>query len=183
MTTAQFIILGIVIGFNNLAVALALGSLGHNDKRYRIVSVFTAVEFVVPLIGLWVGQAAATHMGTAAVWVGPLLLVAIGVWTIVVSYKGKENEDRLIRQIASYWALILLALVLSADNLIIGFILGLGDVSPLRLALVIALFSGTFTWLGVTLGAKMRRVWENRVTVIAGILLIALGLADAVGWM
>ena len=45
------IVLGVVIGANNLSAALALGALGHGHHRSRIVGVFAVFEFTVPLVG------------------------------------------------------------------------------------------------------------------------------------
>jgi manganese efflux pump family protein len=181
MTFLQLFILGTVIGFNNLAVAMALGSLGQNARKLRIVSVFTVFEFLVPLLGLWLGRAASGFIETTGWWISSLLLVLLGIWTIIFAFRQESKDSHLLSSMTSYRALILLAMGLSIDNLIVGFSLGLGDVIPLVLATVIALFSAVFTWIGIDLGRKLERIWENRATVLAGVLLVALGTADAVG--
>ncbi|MFN2373354.1 MAG: manganese efflux pump MntP family protein [Cyclonatronaceae bacterium] len=181
MTFLQLVILGTVIGFNNLAVAMALGSLGQNAKKLRIVSVFMVFEFLVPLLGLWLGKASSGFIESTVWWISSLLLVLLGIWTIIFAYRQERRDSRLLRRMTSYRGLVLLAMGLSIDNLIVGFSLGLGDVTPLVLAMVIAFFSGVFTWIGIDLGRKLKRIWENRATVLAGAFLIALGIADALG--
>lgn len=54
-SATSLIILGAVIGANNLAVSLALGSLGQSGRYLRIVPVFGFFEFVMPPIGLSIG--------------------------------------------------------------------------------------------------------------------------------
>jgi manganese efflux pump family protein len=181
MTFLQLVILGTVIGFNNLAVAMALGSLGQDAKKLRIVSVFTFFEFLVPLLGLWLGKASSGVIGSKVWWISSLLLVLLGIWTIIFAYRQESRDSHLLRRMTSFWGLVLLAMGLSIDNLIVGFSLGLGDVTPLVLATVIALFSAVFTWIGIDLGRKLKRIWENRATVLAGAFLVALGVADALG--
>ncbi|TVQ10427.1 MAG: hypothetical protein EA364_12400 [Balneolaceae bacterium] len=179
MTTLQLLILGTIIGFNNLAVAMALGSLGQQERKVRIVAVFTVFEFFVPLLGLWLGHSAAAYMESTGWWISSLLLILLGVWTIIFAYSREEKDHQLIKSVTSYKGLILLGMGLSLDNLIVGFSLGLGDASPLTVATVIALFSAVFTWIGIDLGRKLKRIWEHRATITAGLLLIALGIADA----
>lgn len=43
--------MGLVIGSNNLAAALAMGILGNQERWWRILVVFGAFEFLMPLVG------------------------------------------------------------------------------------------------------------------------------------
>jgi putative Mn2+ efflux pump MntP len=181
MTLIQLLALGLVIGSNNLAAALALGALGQASRRVRIVAVFSVFEFVIPLVGIGLGQAAAHWVATHAEWASAALLVALGVWAIAVGMRDTRDDERLARHATTWYGLMLLAGGLSIDNLIVGFSLGLGSVDPLAVAATIAAFSATFTWVGLGLGNASRRHWERWSAVGAGVLLVALGVADALG--
>lgn len=176
------IVLGIVIGANNLSAALALGALGHGRHRWRIVAVFAAFEFTVPLLGALVGQAVATTIADRVPWLGAVLLVGLGVLVLASVLRRGNPDGRLVHLATSWRGLIVLAAGLSVDNLVVGFSLGLESVPPLALAGTIVVFSSVFTFLGVTVGNDLRRHWERRTEIIAGLLLIALGIAVAVGW-
>lgn len=176
------LVLGVVIGANNLSAALALGALGHGHHRWRIVGVFAAFEFTVPLIGALLGQALATAIADRVPWLGAVLLIGLGILVLASVLRRGNSDDRLARLATSWRGLILLAAGLSADNLVVGFSLGLESVPPLALAATIVVFSSTFTFLGVTLGDDLRRHWERRTEIAAGILLIGLGIAVAAGW-
>ena len=181
MTPLQLLALGLVIGSNNLAVALALGALGQASRWARIVAVFGVTEFVVPLVGIGLGRTAASRLVTSAEWIGAALLVGLGVWAITVGVRQSTDDERLARRATTWHGLVLLAGGLSIDNLLVGFSLGLGSVDPVLVAASIAACSVVFTWVGLRLGNSSRRHWERRSAVAAGILLVALGVADALG--
>jgi len=176
------IVLGVVIGANNLSAALALGALGHGHHRSRIVGVFAVFEFTVPLVGAYLGQAVATALADRVPWLGAVLLIGLGV-LVLASVLRRGHPDGRLAQLATSWrGLILLAAGLSADNLVVGFSLGLESIPPLALAGTIVLFSSVFTFVGVTVGNDLRRHWERRTEILAGVLLIGLGIAVAAGW-
>lgn len=172
--------LGAAIGANNLVVALALGALGQAPRRWRIAGVFGLFEFAVPLIGLLIGRGLSGTLAEAGRWVGAALLAALGL--ITLRPDGPEDE-RLAERVTTTWGLAGLAAGLSLDNLLVGFALGLGEVSPLLVATVIACFSVSFTLAGLQLGAAGRRHWERPARVAAGVALVALGVGVGAGWI
>ena len=176
------IVLGVVIGANNLSAALALGALGQGHHRWRIVGVFAAFEFTVPLLGALLGQAVATAIADRVPWLGAVLLIGLGVLVLASVLRRGHPDGRLTHLATSWRGLIVLAAGLSADNLLVGFSLGLESIPPLALASTIVVFSSVFTFIGVTVGDDLRRHWEQRTEVIAGLLLIGLGIAVAAGW-
>ncbi len=183
ISVVQLVVLGVVIGANNFSAALSLGALGQVSRRVRIVGVFGAFEFVVPLIGASIGQALALTLAGVARWIGAALLLAVGAFTIVAGARQQDKDERVARLVTSWRGLVVLASGLSVDNLAVGFGLGLGRVEPLALASTIAVSSMAFTWVGIGLGNDMRRHWERRSELAAGGLLICMGIAAAAGWL
>lgn len=175
----ELLILGVAIGANNFAVALALGALGQAPRRWRIAGVFGAFEFAVPLLGLLVGRGLADVAAGAGRWIGAALLAALGVWTLAVAARGRGRGESLGSRVTTWQGLAGLAAGLSLDNLVVGFALGLQRVSPLLVAGVIAAFSVTFTLAGLALGAGGRRRWLRPTELAAGValLLVAAGVA------
>jgi putative Mn2+ efflux pump MntP len=177
------LLLGVVIGANNFSAALALGALGQAKRRARIVAVFAVFEFVVPLVGAIVGQALAVTLAAGARWISAALLLAVGAFTIAAGVRDTNRDERIATAVTSWRGLLVLAAGLSADNLAVGFGLGLGRVEPVVLAGTIVVFSTVFTWVGISLGNDMRRHWERRSELVAGGLLVCLGVAAAAGWL
>jgi len=175
------LIIGAVIGSNNLAVALALGALGQAARRFRVMLIFGIFEFFIPLFGIWLGANAARAIGLHAQQVGAILLGGLGLYAIISGLRKKEDHVRLAYLATSWGGLVTLAAGLSLDNLLIGFSLGLGEVSPLSLAITIMCFSVLFTWVGMHLGRISSQNYERMARVGSGILLVALGVSSWVG--
>lgn len=185
MTAAELLAIGVVVGLNNFAVALMLGALGQRRRRWRIAGVFAVFEFTVPLVGLLAGAALAEALSDAGRYFGAALLVALGAMAVRSATRrapgASSDRDRVARQVTTWGGLLALAAGLTADNLVVGFSLGLGDAEPLLLAGTIALFATTFTLIGIEIGAKGRRDFERAARLGSGLLLVALGLAIALG--
>src|SRR6056297_1682066 len=183
MSITQLVALGLVIGSNNLSAALTLGALGQRSRRTRIVGVFGVFEFLVPLVGIALGQTLANSLEDHARWISASVLFALGGMSLRTGLRRHRADDRLARRAASWGGIVLIAAGLSVDNLVVGFGLGVADRPAIAVASTIAIFSMTFTWIGLDLGNEARRHWESRAEVGAGLLLIALGVASAADWL
>lgn len=179
----ELLILGVVIGANNFAAALALGALGQAARRWRVVAVFGAFEFTIPLLGMWLGQRASGWLAGQFGWLSWALLAMLGGWAVREGLRHRADDERLARRVTTWRGLGGLAAGLSVDNLIIGFGLGLTRLSPLSVATTIAVFSMGFSWLGMRLGCQARRHWEKWAKVGSGALLLALAIAMWRGWI
>ncbi|HPA14587.1 MAG TPA: manganese efflux pump [Desulfobacterales bacterium] len=182
MTLIDLVLLGIVVGSNNLAVALTLGALGQAELRYRIMLVFGVFEFCVPLVGIRLGSATAKAIGSYANIMGAVMLFGLGLLSVIEGIRDRGNDDRLAQRVTRWRGLVVLAAGLSTDNMVVGFSLGLGKVDPLTVAGTIAFFAVLFTWLGIRLGRESRRRWERSAKIGAGALLMGFGVASGAGW-
>jgi putative Mn2+ efflux pump MntP len=179
----QLLLLGLVIGSNNAALALALGALGQDRRRWRIVLLFGFFEAMVPLVGMWLGHELAARLTRDMAWAAPAALVVLGLWSLLEALRGGGRDSRLAARMTTWSGLLVLALTLSVDNLVVGIGLGLERrEAPLRIAATIGAFSMAFMWGGLRLGDKARRHWERYARVAAGVLLVAVGIALGLGW-
>lgn len=183
MTLVGFLILGVVIGSNNLAVALALGAMGQAVHRFRVMLVFGLFEFVMPLIGIVLGAATARVIGLQTNIVGTVLLIGLGLLAVIGGVRNRRQDEKLARYVTHWSGLLFLGLGLSIDNVVVGFSLGIGRADPLAVAATIACFSVMFTWIGMNLGHESRRGWEQAAKIGAGVLLVAFGAANGMGWL
>lgn len=179
----DLIALGLVIGSNNLAAALALGAMDENVPRTRIVLVFGAFEFAIPLVGVGLGAVVARELEANVGWIGSILLALLGGWTAARGLFRRVNDKKLERRLTRLSGIVLLAMGLSVDNLLVGFSLGLVESSPLVIASTIAVFSMVFTWLGLRLGDHSRRHWERMTLTASGLLLIGLAIWSLFGFL
>lgn len=173
---STLLFMGFVIGSNNLAAALAIGTLGEQGRRGRILLVFGIFEFLMPLVGVWLGEQASSVVGDAGAVLSVIILLGLAAVSFYAATKPAHEDKALARKITTWKGLIVLELGLSLDNLIAGFGLGIreGELSPFLLALTVALFSIGYTWLGLVVGNKVATKWQNYAEVGAGVLLCAL---------
>lgn len=180
MSAAQLVALALAIGANNFAASLALGSLGQAHRWPRVALVFGAMEFVVPLVGIVLGRASARLIGDVTAWLGPALLIALGVWIATAPLRqGTRDTERLARRVGTWGGLVALSFALAVDNVVVGFSLGLGTVDAVRVAALIAVAAVVFSVLGLHVGRASRRSWEAAATVAAGVALVAVGVWSA----
>jgi putative Mn2+ efflux pump MntP len=153
------------VGLSNFAAAIAIGVSGVDTRtRLRVGLVFGVFEAGMPVVGLALGSALAESLGHAARWAGAVLLIVVGGYSLV-----------------STWRLILGGLALSLDNLVVGFALGTYHVSIVSGALIIGLVSVTLALVGLELGARIGQWAGERGEQLAGVMLISVGVAIAAG--
>jgi manganese efflux pump family protein len=167
------------LGASNLAASIGIGMAGvDNRTRLRVAVVFGLFEAGMPLTGLAVGRVASRQFGSAGHVVGAGLLVAVGVYTIAQGlYSGHGTEVGTHRS----GRLLLTALALSIDNLVVGFALGTFHVAFAVAAAVIASISVGMSLVGLEIGGRVGSAFENRSEIVGGVVLIAVGIALAMG--
>jgi len=180
LTLAVF---GLVIGANNLTVSLTLGAIGQRKRRGRILMVFALFEFLVPLIGVWLGQQVTVALVAHIAWLSPALLAGLGLVTLLSALGSRRDREKLARAVSGWRGLIALSAGLSSDNLVVGFGLGLRGTSPLALATTVMCCSVAFAWLGLQVGHRVQRDYEATGSAITGVLLILLAGASLAGWL
>jgi len=179
----QLLILGAIIGSNNLATALAIGSLGEVARRWRVVLVFAVFEFTIPLVGLRIGRQASQAAASYVSWLGPVILLVLGGWIVFSALRSTDDAQELAEKVTSWRGLIALSAALSIDNLIVGFSLGLGEIDPLSLAATIGGFAIVFAYLGMAIGNRAQARHRKITKAGTGVMLVALGAAVAMGFV
>ena len=152
----------------------------------------------MPLLGLAIGYAASLAISAVMHYVGPSLLIAVGLWEVV-----EETRERLVKRkgssispvkssttsvapvekSSSWQQQLLLAMSVSLDELAVGFSLGtltIGrSVNPLFLCLLIGLQGFLMTLVGLVLGRTLRarlRAVKDWSELLSGVLLVGLGV-------
>jgi putative Mn2+ efflux pump MntP len=165
------------VGADNFAVAIAIGLAGVDRQvRLRIAVVFGLFEAGMPVIGLLVGRSLAGSLGSRAHLVGGGLLVLVGLQMGISALRSGDDAPPALAG-APMARLIVLAAVLSIDNLVIGFALGAGD-APLALSvIVIGVVSVGLSLLGLELGSRLGAEVGHRAGLLGAGALVAVGAA------
>ncbi|MDP9259648.1 MAG: manganese efflux pump MntP family protein [Actinomycetota bacterium] len=164
------------LSLDTFAVAAALAAAGlPSSQRLRVSLVFTGFEAAMPLVGIAAGQAIGRAVGSLADYLAGAALLALGAYLLLAHDDEAGTAARLGR--AHGLAVIGLGVSISLDELAIGFSAGLLHL-PLAWAIVlIAAQALLAAQLGLRFGARLGEQIRERTEWIAGLALIALGIA------
>jgi putative Mn2+ efflux pump MntP len=177
------------VGLSNLAASVGIGVAGVSARiRLQVGVVFGVFEAGMPVIGLLIGQGLATEVGVVVRWPGAILLMLIGALGVFRSLRARHANSApagspALAVIPQRGTARLLAsgLVLSMDNLVVGFALGAYGIGVALGAIVIGAVSVVMSLAGLELGGLIGRWAGRRSEQMGGMILIAVGAAIAGG--
>ena len=162
------------LGLDTLAVAAALGVRGLSPtQRLRVSLVLAGFEAGMPLVGVAVGRALGSAVGSIGDYVAGAALVALGVYLLLL---GDDDDEASTLADLHGLALIGLGVSISLDELAVGVSAGLLRLPLVWAIVLIAVQAFVAAQLGVRLGARISRGARERMEQAAGLALIALGL-------
>jgi putative Mn2+ efflux pump MntP len=168
------------LALDTFAVSAALGIAGAaGRRRLKIALSFSAFEAAMPLIGLAAGAPLGRAIGSAADYVAVALLIALGAYMLA----GERGQEQRLRELAtgSSIGLLVLGLSVSLDELAIGFTFGLLRLPVIPALILIAAQAFVAAQLGLRLGARLGERIREGSERLAGLALVALGLALLAG--
>jgi len=176
MINLELLVIAVALGCDAFSVAIGVGAQGLTARRvFRLSWHFALFQFLMPLIGLALGQVTATLVGTAGSWVAAGCLGLIG-FRMAREALRQENERIVRKDPTRGWPLLMLSFSTSVDALVAGFSLGLLGRNVLIACLVIGLTAGLMTIAGMFIGARAARVLGKWAEFAGGIVLIGLAV-------
>lgn len=135
-------------------------------------------QFAFPLLGAVIGDVARSFIEAVDHWVAFGLLAIIGGKMILDGVKHEEEEQKGFTSRYLVLNYSMLGVATSIDGLAVGIGLGLGHPMPtvLWIVTVIGLVTLLTALLGIFLGKRNIPIPERTATVIAGVVLIGLGV-------
>ena len=166
------------LGLDTFALAAALGLAGLTGRdRLRVALVFTTFEAGMPILGFLVGRVAGAFLGERAGYVGIAFLLVAGALLLWPS-ADEEGEQRRLNMLARAhgFAIIVLGLSISLDELTVGFSAGLLGLSLLVTVIWVGVQAFVATQLGLRIGERLGEEIRERAQWVAGVGLIAVAL-------
>jgi putative Mn2+ efflux pump MntP len=171
-------ILALSMGLAMDAFAVSI-SAGLNSGRLRTIQVlrlslaFGIFQFLMPLLGWFVGREVALLIGAFDHWIAFGLLAFIGgkmLWEARSDRDSRKRDDP-TRGVM----LLILSLATSIDALAVGLSLAFLRVPILIPSAVIGVITLTLTALGATFGSRIGQKWGIWAEVAGGCVLLAIG--------
>src|SRR5262245_19532135 len=170
----RLILLIVPLGLDTFAVSAALGMRGLPAReRLRVSLVMSGFEMAMPVVGLLLGHAVGSLVGSNAAYVAIAVLASVGGWMLI---HEDDEEGEKAGQLATSRGLVMIALGLSisVDELAIGFTIGLLHLSLWLAVVLIGVQAFLFAQLGLRLGARVNESLRERAEQLAGLTLVGL---------
>lgn len=178
MDLVTILILAIALSADSFAVALSCGVAERRvDFKHatRIASSFALFQGLFPVIGWYVGEEIKCYIVAFDHWIAFGLLSMLGFKMIKDSLGGGDGDE--LSNIYSWRYIITLSIATAIDALVVGFTYSITSSDDMLLgAVIIGAVTFVFSHLGIYIGKRSGDIFGNRVEIIGGLVLIAIGL-------
>ena len=166
------LLLAVSLSMDTFSLSLCYGTMNiSKSKTYLLSLIVGTFHFIMPIIGLKIGNSIIEHVIVDGKYIILLILTVIGIDMIISSIK-KEEKNILI----SLGGILLFALSVSLDSFSTGLGLNLMTDNILFALTSFTFFSSVFTFLGIKLGNNLEERYGKVAGFFGGIILIILGI-------
>jgi len=176
MEIITVIIIAFSLAMDAFAVSVAAGAAYKNLKQFHLLRMavfFGFFQAAMPVIGHLTGLAFKSVIVRYDHWIAFALLAGIGIKMIHDAHRHEEEEPP---NPAGLIVLITLALATSIDALAVGITLNLITDHIILAVLAIGIITFLLSVIGCEAGKKIGHIFENKIEIAAGCVLIGLGL-------
>lgn len=135
---------------------------------------FGLFQGIMPILGWLAGIGFREYITAYDHWLVFFLLTAIGAKMIYESFQ--LEEDRCDEFCMTGGRLFLLSVATSIDALAVGLSFSFLNVTILTPALIIGVVTFLLSYLGIILGRRVGHVFESKIEIAGGVILILIGL-------
>lgn len=159
------------------AVCLGVGTTAHATplrSRLRLAYHFGLFQFLMPIIGWYVGSTIAQFITAIDHWIAFGLLAFVGGRMVRAGLDPDAESYR--RDPSRGMMLVMLSVATSLDALAIGLSLALLNVSIWYPTTVIGVVTAILSFIGLQLGSRLGEKFGKRMEIVGGVVLILIGL-------
>jgi putative Mn2+ efflux pump MntP len=175
----KFTILAIALGlsFDTFAVSLSMGVIRNGilfKQAARVALVLAVFQGGLTIAGYFLGSLLSGAIKAMDHWVALLLLGFLGIKMIVEGLK--KNKDDETKDFSRTIILLTIALGTSIDAFAVGISFALLDVMIWQAGILIGAVTFLASMTAIRIGKSAGERLGNRVEIIGGLILIAIGL-------
>ncbi len=159
------------------AVSLVAAASGYAKNRrsvFRLSFHFGLFQFLMPIFGWMLGRSVVRYIFSIDHWIAFCLLAFVGIKMIRSGLKPSEHS--LKNDPSKGHTLVMLSIATSIDALAIGLSLAVLKVNIWYPSAVIGLITAALSLAAIKLGNRLGIVFGQRMEIIGGIILVAIGL-------
>ena len=176
----EVLLLGMALSMDACAVGMTNGMTDTKMplKRVLLIALFFGFfQFLMPLIGYFVGTAFASYVTAVDHWIALVLLCGIGGNMIKESFEKEENDNN---DNYGFKTMLIMAIATSIDALAAGISLAMDLNGNNTYAFIAVAFIGVITFTLSALGVKIGNIYgakfKSKAEFMGGLILIILGI-------
>lgn len=173
----SIIVIAVGLAMDAFAVSVASGvtmkQMGLR-QTLTIAASFALFQAFMPVIGWFAGLSFRNYIAAYDHWIVFGLLAGIGIKMIYESRRREDDEE--VKPVMSGGRLLLLSIATSIDALAVGLSFAILSINILAPALIIGFVTGGLSHAGIILGRKVGHLFEGKIEIIGGVILILIGL-------
>jgi len=177
MTLFSFFLIAVGLAMDAFAVAVACG-LAVKPLRpiyaFRIAFFFGAFQTFMPVLGWVAGISLRMIIASFDHWIAFILLFAIGCKMIYESFRKEKKSPR--GNALSLGGLLVLSLATSIDALAVGISFAFLKETIILPSIIIGSVTFALCFAGVWLGNRFGHIFENKLEMAGGLILIGIAL-------
>jgi len=167
-----FLAVGLAMDAFNVSITRGL-TLRCNIKYALIIAVFFGgFQALMPVAGWFSGIQLQNIVSALAPWIAFLLLLGIGLKMI---YKAFSVEEDLYK-VFSLKELLILSIATSIDAFAVGVTFAILNTPIITPIIIIGLVTFILSFIGVYIGKNIGHLFENKIEIFGGLILIGIGL-------
>ncbi|MDO8573723.1 MAG: manganese efflux pump MntP family protein [Candidatus Daviesbacteria bacterium] len=171
----QIFLIAISLSLDAFGVSIAGGIKSKDAKiihALKIAAFFGIFQAAMPIIGWFIGGIMKNSVSSIDHWIAFALLSGIGINMLRETSKEKTNHKNII----DTRILLLLAIATSIDAFVVGITLPLLKIPLLLSVTIIGSVTFISSFFGFLFGKKLGVTLDKKVEIIAGVVLILIGL-------
>lgn len=176
MHLLEIIFIAAGLAADSFAVSVSSGAIIHKMRfrhALRIALFFSFFQALMPWVGWSIGSIASDAFCAIDHWIAFVMLSFIGGKMIYES--RKLQEERKESNPLNLYVLISLSVATSIDALAVGFTFSFLHIAIIWPILIIGAVTFFFSFAGTYLGASFGHLFEDKVELIGGLILIGIG--------
>ncbi len=172
-------IIGVAFGLSMdcFAISVAEGLIIRERRlrhALRLALFFGGAQAVMPVVGWFAGRQLRDWVSSTAPWIAFGLLVAIGCKMIYEAVRLEPTEKR--ATVMGLPTLLVLAVATSIDALAVGVSLSLLHQPIVSPIIIIGVVAFVVSLAGVYVGERFGHLFESKIEILAGLVLIGIGV-------
>jgi len=172
MDFVTVLLIGVGLAMDAFAVSVCKGLAAKTPgtKHYLAVGLwFGGFQFIMPVIGYYVGSAFYDAVSSFAYVIAVVLLLMIGLNMIreAVSGDGEDADSDI-----GIWTMFILAVATSIDAFAVGISLAMESANILPSAVIIGIVTFVISTAGMKTGAMAGNIVGNKAGLLGGAILI-----------